>query len=434
MRVALVVHKFPPASVGGTEVYTLNLARALAARGHEVFVFYRRDRPGDRGLIGSWEEREGFRAFWVSQPIRPSAVSMLRKFIDTFWNPGIERAFDQFLRAVHPDLVHFQHLMSLSYRLIHQAKRAGLPVVLTLHDYWFLCGNAQLIWPDGQVCRGKAWGWNCAHCALAGRVPRGLEYLLRPAAALLLQIRDRLVGRAALQADRLIAPSRFLIQQYVQAGFPAERMIYLENGIDVERIWRYSHRPASDGRVRFTYLGALAWQKGVHVVVEAFRGIPSERAVLRVFGDPALFPEYAAALRRRADPTNTRFEGPVPNEEVGRVLAETDVLLVPSLWYENSPVVIQEALAAGVPVIASDLGALVEKVQPGVNGWRCPPGDVQAWRACLLSILERSSPREGLWMESIRVLSMPEHIAQLEEIYRSLLGMPARLEGRAGDR
>jgi glycosyltransferase involved in cell wall biosynthesis len=418
MRIALVVHKFPPRSIGGTEIYTLNLARGLTARGHEVFVFYREDRSGDGSLETWWEEREGFYAFRISRGVWPQGMSLLERFLDTFWNPDVERAFDRFLQKACPQLVHFQHLMLLSYRLIGQAKQQGLPAVLTLHDYWFLCSNSQLIWPEGQVCRGKAMGWNCARCALAGRLPRGLALGVRPGAALLLQVRDRLVRRAALRADCLIAPSRFLIQQYMRAGFPSGRIVYLENGVDAERLRRYPRRPSPDGRLRFAYMGALAWQKGVHVVVEAFRGLPSDRAILRVYGDPGVFPEYAERLRRRADSSNTLFVGPVPHDEVGAVLAETDVLLVPSLWYENSPLVIQEAIAAGVPILASDLGALAEKVRPGVNGWLCPPGDIAAWRVQIHSLIEDLSWQERLRIRNIELASLENHIQNIEKIYR----------------
>lgn len=417
MRIALVVHKFPPTSVGGTEVYTLNLAREMSRRGHNVFVFCRDDRHevSRRGGI-AWEQYESFVVCRVSRSFDAKSATPLVQFLDTFLNPDVEQAFMYFLREVNPEIIHFQHLMSLSYRLIMQAKRKGLPVILTLHDYWFLCANSQLIWPDGQVCRGKAFGLNCARCAIARiRVP--FIQLLRPVIAPLLQIRDHLVRRAAMEAHLLIAPSRFLIQQYVQAGFPSDRFIHLENGIDVERIQRYPWRPSSDGRIRFTYLGALAWQKGVHIVVEAFRGLPADKAILRIYGDPNVFPDYAARLRRLADPANTVFEGPVPNEEVGWVLAETDFVVVPSLWYENSPVVIQEAFAAGVPVIASDLGALPEKVQHGVNGWLCPPGRPEAWREVLLMLIEQIETREKLRHGISSIIHLQGHVDLLEEIY-----------------
>ena len=305
MRIALVVHKFPPASVGGTEIYTLNLAQELSRRGHEVFVFYRHDRATTEQGETAWEKREGFRAYRVSRAFDVRSAPAFAQFLDTFLNPDVERAFQCFLDEVRPDIVHFQHMMLLSYRLIGLAKRRGLPALLTLHDYWFICSVSQLVRPDAQICRGKAFGLNCARCVLAARVRSSLMQTLRPIAAPLLQVRDALVRRAALKSDLLIAPSHFLIQQYIKAGFPADRFVYLENGIDVERIRRYPRRPSADGRVRFTYLGSLAWQKGVHVLVEAFQGIPSAEATLRIYGSPDVFPDYAARLPRMADPANT---------------------------------------------------------------------------------------------------------------------------------
>lgn len=416
MRIALVVHKLPPTSVGGTEIYTLNLARELSRRGHDVFVFYRHDEPSDsRGDI-SWEERDGFTACRVSRAFDYESAHALAQFLDTFFNPDVEVAFRRFLDEVRPDLVHFQHVMLLSHRLIGLAKLRRLPVLLTLHDYWFICGNSQLIWPDGQVCRGKALGLNCARCALSRARSRLLQPL-RVLVAPVLQGRDALVRRSALQADHLIAPSHFAIKEYVKAGFPAERFTYLENGIDADRIRRYLRHPTADGCVRFAYLGSLAWQKGVHVLVEAFIGIPAADATLRIYGSPDVFPDYAARLRQMADPANTSFEGLVPNEEVGRALAEADVVIVPSLWYENSPVVIQEAFAAGVPVIASQIGALTEKVQHGVDGLLCTPGDVGTLRETLRSFIERPGQIQGFRTRIPRPITLQQHSEEMERVY-----------------
>jgi glycosyltransferase involved in cell wall biosynthesis len=419
MRIALVVPKFPPSSVGGTEIYTLNLAQELSRRGHQVFVFYR-DEQADTGREGLvWEEREGFKACRVSRGFNIKAASAPSKFLDTFYNRDIEHAFARFLNEIRPDVVHFQHVMWLSYRLIAMAKRRRLPALLTLHDYWFLCGNSQLIWPDAQVCQGKAWGLNCARCALT-QVNSPVVNPLRPVIAPAFLLLDAMVRRAAWHADRWIAPSHFLIQQYVKAGFPAERFVYLENGIDVERIRRYAHQPSAGGRMRFTYLGSLAWQKGVHIVVGAFRAIPAEKALLRIYGDPTVFPDYAASLRQVADPTNTFFEGAVPNEEVGRVLAETDVVVVPSLWYENSPMVIQEAFAAEVPVVASRIGALPEKVRHGIDGLLCPVGDARAWHESVLSLAEHPEQVKQFQGHIPVPLTVQGHTALLEDIYKRM--------------
>lgn len=418
MRIALVVHKFPPRSLGGTEVYTHYLAQALS-RSHEVSVFYRDDGDGGAFCEG-WEDRQGFRAWRVGRAFSVEKANPVALFWDTFYNRDVESSFKRFLEDFRPDVVHFQHLMLLSYRLIAQSKRLGLPCLLTLHDYWFICANSQLVWPDARPCQGKALGMNCVRCATA-RVRWSWLKAARAPIAPVFWLRDALIRRAALEADRLIAPSRFLIEQYVSAGFPTDRFMWLENGIDVARIQSHGRQPSADGRVRITYLGSLAWQKGVHILVEAARTLPPERVRVRVFGPLDTFPDYVDSLRKVANPAHTSLEGAVPHDLVGQVLAETDVLAVPSLWYENSPVIIQEAFAAGVPVVASRLGALAEKVTHEVSGLLVAPGDVRAWEETLRRLTDEPDLLGHLRRGIPQVMTIQDHMRRLEAIYERIV-------------
>lgn len=419
MRIALVVHKFPPSSLGGTEVYSQNLAHELAARGHQVAVFYRAEQPGPRAPGQEWEERDGYRALRVWRGFDLATASPIAKYKDTFYNTDLHSQFRAFLEGFRPDLVHFQHVMWLDYRMIDSVKVRKLPSLLTFHDYWFICANSQLVWPDQRTCDGKLAGLNCARCAVAqAHLPASA--LLRPLVAPAFWIRDSLVRGAAFAADHWVAPSRFLIARYVQQGFPAERFTFLENGVDVRSIQRNARQSDATGPLRFTYLGSLAHQKGVHVLVDAFRGIPSSIATLSIYGDPSIFPNYARSLAGAADPANTKLLGVLQRQDVGRVLAQTDVLVVPSLWYENSPLVIQEAFAAGVPVVASNIGALAEKVRPGVDGLLCPPGDVEAWRETVQRLAEHPNEIARLRSGIQSPLTFQEHVTRLEELYAQL--------------
>ena len=428
MKILLVSHKFPPYSLGGVEVYSHHLAQALRARhpregsgAPQVSVFYRHDDRDGPPFSEHDEEANGVLARRVSCNPGGLKASVAGEFFDTFLNRQIEASFARFVAQVRPDLIHVQHVMALSARLLYLARQFGVPVLLTLHDYWFICSNSQLIWPDAQTCRGKVWGMNCVRCAAAARFPAPWVRWLRPVLAPLFLYRDRVVRQAALQADRLIAPSRFLIDRYVAAGFPAERFTYLENGIPTGHIRRIPWR-RSDGLLRVTFLGSLAWQKGVHVLVEAFNGLPIGVARLRIWGDATLFPGYADRLQRlvtrcRAD---ARLMGPIANERVGEVLADSDVMVVPSLWYENSPIVIQEARAAGLPVVASGHGALAEKVRHGLDGLLFPPGDVTALRQALQRLVDEPDLLPRLRRGVPPPMDLGEHVQQLEDIYRQL--------------
>lgn len=436
MKILLVSHKFPPYALGGVEVYTHNLSQALLAR-HQVSVFYRHDdlagppfveHDGQVGGVGT--RRVSCRPEWIG-------ASVAGQFWGTFLNRQIEASFVRFLRQARPDLIHIQHVMALSARLLHLARRSGVPVILTLHDYWFICGNSQLIWPDAQVCRDKALGMNCVRCAAAARFPSPAVRLLRPGLAPLFLYRDRVVKQAALQANLLVSPSRFLIEQYARAGFPRERFVHLENGIPAERI-RHTPWRSSDGPLRVTYLGALSWQKGVHLLAEAFNGLPDGSARLRIWGDPAVFPSYASRVRGLLADPEAQLKGPIPNEQVGQVLADSDVIVAPSLWYENSPVVIQEARAARVPVIASEHGAMAEKVRDGVDGLLFTPGSATALRQAIQRLIDEPDLLARLRQNPQSPMDLPEHVQRLEKIYRQVLagrdglrpeGAPPRRQG-----
>ena len=172
--------------------------------------------------------------------------------------------------------------------------------------------------------------------------------------------------------------------------------------------------------LRIGYLGGLAWQKGVHVLVEAFNRLPPDRAELTVYGDPRPFPDYVARLRALAHHPRIRFAGPYAPEDRWRVLADLDLVVVPSVWPEISSLVTQEAFAAGVPVVAARVGALAGRVRDGVDGRLVPPGDVRALAAVLADLAQRPDELARLRQGVRPPRTLGEHVAEIEGIYRGL--------------
>lgn len=412
MRIALVVHQFPPEHVGGTEIYTQNLAHGLAGRGHQVAVFHPRAiHPGDE------RDNEDNIVLWrAGHTPLPASAHPLRRFWRTMRSREIESSFERFVRDFRPELVHFQHLQNVSVRLIGLA--AGRPRLLTLHDYWYICANGQLLRPDGALCESPGVG--CAACALA-QLTHPLPRWAEPPISLLFWGRNQYLRQALRGVDRLIAPSRFLLDRYAAAGFNRARMTYLENGIPAERIRRFARQPW-EGPLRVTYIGSIAWQKGVHTLAEACGMLPPDAIRLRIWGDTTVFPAYAARVRALLPDPAAQMMGPIPNPKVGRVLADSDLLVVPSLWYENSPVVIQEARAAGVPVVASGLGALAEKVTDGVDGLTFPAGDAPSLARTLQRCLDDPGLLPRLSRSIPAPMDMSDHVEALLRLYRQALG------------
>ena len=411
MRILHLVHQYPPDYVGGTELYTQQLAAQLVARGHDVAVFFRRD--GAEASLEGWREPGGARVWAAtSRPVTPTG-----RFLATFGDQLLDAALAQVLREEQPDVVHVQHLLGLPASLPAQLRRRGLPYLLTLHDFWWVCANAQLVTNyDETICAGPRLWLNCARCALA-RAGRGGLWPLSPALVPLLAMRAARLRPVWEGASRLIAPTRFVRALYGELGLPEERIMVVPHGIALPRKMPARTRPAT-GNLHVGYVGGIAWQKGVHVLVEAVAGIPDNAVQLTIYGNMAAYPDYARALRQMAPRAPIHFAGQVDRQQLWQELVHLDVLVVPSLWYETAALVIQEAFAAGVPVVASNLGALAERVRHNVDGLLVPPGDSAALRAALLTLAQDRERLVQLSLGIQPVRTIAAHVDEIEALYR----------------
>jgi glycosyltransferase involved in cell wall biosynthesis len=427
VRILVVTHRFPPRSYAGTEVYALEAARRVAARGHDVHV------------LSAWKEvslRHGARLERTFEGL-PVVEFVDNLFEDNFratWDrPWLDARLGGELDRVRPDVVHVHHLMYLSTGLLEEARRRGIPVVYTLHDAWLGCARfGQLRHADGALC-ARVDPARCATClpsypwrqspsairvgnALASiralthldlfplvrvlqprprtRTPSGKLPIppapVREAYAQHVRARgEELRARAGRSVQRFLAPSEWVARTMIEWGLPPERVFTLDTGVDVARFTAAPREPRGD-RVRVRFLGTLVPHKGAHVVLEAWERLPAD---VRARGDLALFgpdhhdPAYVERLREVAARTGARILPPLQRDAVVRELARTDVLVVPSQWYENRPLVILEALAAGVPVLCTDLGGMRELVREGVQGHRFPFDDSQLLRDLLAQFL-----------------------------------------------
>jgi len=413
VRILHVVHQYPPDDLGGTELSTQQVARELARRGHAVGVLYRRSAPGE----GMAERLEGGVRVWA---VWSGIWSPARRFRATFWEPAIARMFDQVLKAFQPDLVHLQHLMGWPVVVVEALRRARIPYLVTLRDYWWVCANAQRITNyDRKPCEGP-WGYvNCARCAIA-RAGAPWGWAVFPALVGLMGGRVRLLQRVLRGAALLIAPSAFIQRWYAAWGLSDGRMVVLPHGFEAQPEATQALGVPSPP-LRVAYIGGLAWAKGVHVLVEAFRGLEG-RAELWVIGDDRSEPGYGAGLRARAGP-GVRFWGRLPHEAVRELLRTIHVVAVPSLWDEPFARVVSEAFAAGVPVLVSDRGALPERVRHGVDGWVLPAGDVAAWREALRRLIEEPEELARLRAGVRPPMTLTEHVNQLEDLYTKVVEM-----------
>ncbi len=418
LRILHVVHQYPPEYLGGTELYTQTVAQALSQRGHTVAVFTRKEGVG-MGHAHRLEEEVDVHIAWNG------SLTPARRFLATFGAGDITGVFAQVLDAFQPDLIHVQHGMGMSTGLFEHIRRREIPFIITLHDFWWVCANAQLITNySGAICDGPALWLNCARCALArGRSPAFWPAL--PAVAAMLARRSVRLKQFLNGAARLIAPSAFVKDWYAEHGAPPDRITVLKHGIDPPSWgegaltkWPGGSADAARPR-RFLYAGGLAWQKGVHVLLDAFTATPGP-AQLWIAGDENFAPEYSRQLRATAetDPgRRVRFLGKLSRAEIWDVLAQVDAVVAPALWYETFSLIVHEAFAAGVPVIASSLGALAEAVTHERDGLLVEPGVADAWQRALHRAIHEPELLAELRRNIRPPLSLNEHIDRLQALY-----------------
>jgi glycosyltransferase involved in cell wall biosynthesis len=427
-----------PDSVGGTEVYVEGLCQRLRAAGHEVLVAA----PDSRGVAAQHYEHDGvpvFRYAIAATPTRDAAYHRVPVH-------GAE-ALHAWLAKERPDVLHIHSLTTgVGLPEFRVAERLKIRVIATCHlpGLGFLCRTGELMQWGRFPCDGVVIPDKCASCSLTrlgmpelaarivGAVPVPLSALLRVLPGRV----GTAVGMSASVAeyqgmqrelfgllDKFVVLSDTARRMLVADGASAGKVVVNRLGVSQTGIVRKPDpdRAPTGGPVRFGYLGRLDRSKGLLVLARAVRAIPRDVPfALQIRG-----PQLDDAARRFVDELKAtvgddprvRFEPAVPARDVPGVLADLDVLLCPSITFENGPTIALEAMAVGTPVMASRVGNLSEIIDDGVNGRLVPAGDVDALAAALTEAARRPSATIDLWR---RLLPDPRTMDDIARDYLAL--------------
>ncbi len=460
MRICFVVHGFPPIERTGVENYTESLARALSRAGHEVEVFVPRRSQHHAHLSVRREQRAGYVVQWVTlnQDPRGPAEELSR--------PDLGQVFGDYLDRERPQLLHFQHVIKLGIALVFEAKKRKIPMAYTAHDYYSICHRYTLLRPDLEPCSIRGDSASCSRCDAAlgflntveglGDYQMGVfpDQLSPEDAQRLGAILDEDVERSGLSQaefdalfdqrfeldglraqafaaiDRIVAPTQFLADELVGGGIEREKIEVLPYGIENEDLVRLPPVVRRAGQpLRFAFFGGLSKHKGVQVLIEAVgEGLPGAEVSIWGYSSDEV---HVAELRRGAERAGIAWRGPYEREELAGFLAQTDVVVVPSTWVENYPIVIREAFSAGRPVITSRFGAMPESVRDGIDGLLFERGDAQDLARAMARLIQEEGLLEKLAGGIEPVKSIDEQAAELEQLYSRL--WEARVRVDTGD-
>jgi glycosyltransferase involved in cell wall biosynthesis len=339
---------------GGEEQAVANDRALLEARGHTVDLYVRRH-----------ESVSGIRGVGLA--------------LRAFWSARTYLEVRRLIRARRPHVLHAHNIFPLISASVYSAAHAeGIPVVQTLHNYRLVCPASTLL-RDGRVC--ELCVGHVPYYAVRYRCYRSSR-AQSLALATILTVHRRL-GTWDRGVDAYIALTDFGREIFARGGLPAERIFVRHNAVGE------THRSAYRGPRGAVFLGRLSPEKGLRVLLAAWRELPE--IPLEIIGDGPLSEEIRTAIAS-PDLAHVRLVGPLPHDEALARVAGAGMLIFPSLWYEGLPFAIVEALASGVPVIASRLGAQAEVVRDGVSGLLVAPGDASA----LTEAVRRLAASNGL--------------------------------------
>ena len=400
MKVCLVSNLYPPDALGGAEVVVGRLASGLQAAGHEVTVVATapRARAGQDTVDGIRVHRlDPANIYWAGAARRRARVLKPLWHLVDLWNPAMYRRLRALLAAEKPDVVHTHNLGGLSAAAWSATSATGIPLIHTPHDHSLTCVRAVRMTRRGRVCERQ-----CAPCAL----------------------RSRWLERLSRAVDAVAAPARFVLDRHLELGFfPRAHAAVVPWGAPPVPTAAGPAR-GGQGPVRFLFIGGLEAHKGIGVALEAFRRAPDARASLDIAGAGAMAAACLAAARR--DP-RIRFHGFVTGQEKDRLLGSADVLLFPSLCWEAVGLVMLEAFAHGVPVIASRVGGIPEFLEEGRTGLLVQPGDAAALATHVERLAGDRAPietmREACRQRAAR-LTWARTVGELVEVYKAALGRP----------
>ncbi|CAN7215712.1 glycosyltransferase family 4 protein [Bosea sp. LjRoot9] len=388
MRVLVVSHAHPSFSLGGAEIASYNLHKGLQAHeGVDTNYLARVGAPTPRhaGTALMSLRQQGGELLYYAEDYDHFLISNRA-------TEEIERDFVRALRDLKPDVVHFHHFIGLGLECIF-AVRDTLPdalIVVTFHEYLAICNHhGQMVKTGAFKLCYRASPTDCNACFPDISPARFLA-------------RETFIKGVLGLADHYISPSHFLAERYQAWGLPKERFSVIENGIDVPEVAPPRPLPEPTARrSRFAYFGQLTPYKGADVLIDAVTRIPDavwgEDSILLVYGgnlerQPQAYQDKFAKLVESAG-RRVRFCGAFQNHEMPNLMRSVDWVVMPSIWWENSPIVIQEAFFHGRPILSSNLGGMAEKITDEVSGLHFRSGSPED----LVDCMTRALTEPDLW-------------------------------------
>lgn len=406
-RILVIAHGHPDFSLGGAEMAAYQFFKAsqlhadvesstfLAAHGHTATGAIRLRREHEY----LWEQTT-HGSFQFQAANRSATLKMFRALIE----------------HLRPTVIFMHHYTSLGIETIRVIRDIvpNAKIIMTLHEMLAICNN------NGQMVK-------TASLRLCAReTPEECNLCFPSIPIENFWLRKNFVKNYFNLIDHFVTPSEFLRKRYIEWGLAPERVTMIENGQATSNKLPPRPVPENGRRSRFGFFGQINPYKGIDVLLEAVSALSADirsKITLEINGaNLELQSEnFQTLIKNLSEPLKeegtVQFNGPYMREDLPRRLARVDWVVVPSIWWENSPMVIQEAFALGRPVICSNIGGMAEKVEHGVDGWHVEARSAREWS----ETLEYLSDNDDLWMQLYNGIKAPISYSECVSFHLELL-------------
>ncbi len=378
MKCCIISALYPPHVVGGAEKVTAKLAAGLVRAGHSVVVITLHNKPDPHT-----EYIDGVKVYYL--PIdniywpyglsaKPSVIERLIWHCVDMWNFKAASRVGKILDEEQPDILNTNNLAGFSVAVWAQAKRRGIRIIHTLHDYALLCPSSTL-YKNGKICETR-----CAACVAMSQT----KYI------------------ASGLVDQLVGVSKFVAERHEQAGyFPNAKQQVIRNICELSGAQDKKHTE-TNREFTFGFIGRVEEEKGVEILLQAAVFLPATGWRLLIAGRGR--DDYVAQLKSKYPQSNIQWLGFTKAEEF---YTQIDLLIVPSLWPEPLPGVIAEAGIRSIPVVISNMGGMPEYLDMGLSGEVVPAGDVER----LADVMSKAISGRGV------MLNAPTDVSRLTGLF-----------------
>ena len=425
MHILKIIHGYPPQYNAGSEVYSQSICIELS-KYHKISVFTREENLyAPCFSIREEKINENLTLYLVNHP----------QGKDGYRHQQMDDIFTSLLKKLQPNIAHIGHLNHLSTGLVDVLNLFKIPIVYTLHDFWLMCPRGQFLTrsignPEGnfQLCthqNDRKCATDCYKVYFSGIKENEASDIEQWESWVHHRMKE--VKRIVSKIDLFIAPSKYLENRFVQDFCIAkEKIIYLDYGFPTQYLLP-TQKISANEPYTFGYIGTHIPAKGVNLLIEAFKRL-EQPAILKIFGREN--GQSTKALRVMASSSKNKIEflGEYINQNlVNDVFSKVDCIVVPSIWGENSPLVIHEAQACKIPVITADFGGMKEYVAHKVNGLLFKHREVESLAEQLNFAVSNPEKMKNLgkvgylYSENGLIPNTEEHCKQLVSIYQKVI-------------